>query len=137
MVVRLTAIQIILDNSRIPLWSVYIKNGTKYTKFVKTKRTWVIYITWQNRKTYYNVEIVKNSSHSASESNIRYFSLLLRIDRRLYIKDFVFSETLKRQSQKIWSHIESILCHPFTGIKLKHLRKYNYYSGFGHSKLHL
>ena len=136
MVVRLTAIQIILDNSRIPLWSVYIKNGTKYTKFVSTKRTWVIYITWQNRKTYYNVEIVKNSSHSASESNIRYFSLLLRIDRRLYIKDFVFPETLKRQSLKIWSHIESILCHPFTG-KLKHLRKYYYYSGVGHSKLHL
>ena len=135
MVVRLTVIQIIVDNSRIPLWSVYIKNGTTYT-FVNAKRTWVTFITWQNRKTYYNVEIAKISSHSASESSIRYFSLLLRIDRRLYIKDFDFSETLKRQSLKIWSYIESILCHPFTG-KLKHLRKYNYYSGVGPSKLHL
>jgi hypothetical protein len=135
MVVRLTVIQILVDNSRIPLWSVYIKNGTKYT-FVNTKRTWVTFITRQNRKTYYNVEIAKNSSHSASESSIRYFSLLLRIDRRLYIKDFDFSETLKRKSLKIWSHIESILCNPFTG-KLNHLRKDNYYSGVGHSKLHL
>ena len=134
--VWLTAIQIIVDNSRIPLWSVYIKNDTKYTKFVNTKRTWVTFITWQNRKTYYNVEIVKNSSHSASESSTRYFSLQLRIDRRLYINDFDFSETLKRQSLKIWSHIESILCHSFTG-KLKRLRKDNYYSGVEHSKLHL
>jgi hypothetical protein len=127
MVVRLTVIQIILDNSRIPLWSVYIKNGTKYTKFDNAKRTWVILITRQNLKTYYNVEIVKNSSHSASESSIRYFSLLLCIDRRLYIKDFYFSETLNRQSLKIWSYIKSTLCHPFT-CKLKRLRKENYYS---------
>ena len=138
MVVRLTAIQIILDNSRIPLWSVYIKNGKKYTKFVNTKRTWVTFITRQNPKTYYNVEIVKNSSHSAPESSIRYFfHFCCALIEDLYIKDFHFSETLKRQSLKIWSHIHSNVCHPFTGIKLKHLRKYNYYSGFGHSKLHL
>ena len=136
MVVRLTAIQIILDNSRIPLWSVYIKNGTKNTKCIKAKRTWVKFITWQNLKTYYNVEIVKNASHSVSESSILYFTLLLRIDRRLYIKDFHFSETLIKEFLKIWSHIESILFHPFTG-KLKRLRKDNYYSGVGHSKLHL
>jgi hypothetical protein len=127
MVVRLTAIQIILDNSRIPLWSAYIKNVTTYT-FVNTKRTWVTFITWQNLRNYYNVEIVKNSSHSASENSIRYFSLLLRIDRRLYIKDFEFSETLKRQSLKIWSHINYNVCHPFTGNQ-KRLRKDNYYSG--------
>ena len=126
MVVRLTVIQIILDNSRIPWWSVYIKNGTTYTTFVNAKRTWVTIITWQNGKTYYNVEIVKNSSHSAFESSIRYFSLLLRIDRRLYIKDFDFSKTLKRQSLEIWSRIKSNLCHPFT---CKRLRKDNYYSG--------
>ena len=128
MVVRLTAIQIMVDNSRISWWSVYIKNGTKYTKFVNTKRTWVTFITWQNLKTYYNVEIAKNSSHSVSENSIRYFSLLLRIDRRLYIKEFDFSETLKRQSLKVWSHINSTVCHPFTG-KLQRLRKDNYYSG--------
>ena len=128
MVVRLTAIQIIVDNSRISWWSVYIKNGTKYTKFVNTKRTWVTFITRLNLKTYYNVEIVKNSSHSASENSIRYFSLLLRIDRRLYIKDLDFSATFKRQSLKIWSHSNSTLCHPFT-CKLTRLRKDNYYSG--------
>ena len=127
MVVPVAAIQIIVNNSRIPLWSVYIKNDTKYT-FVNTKRTWVTFITWQNLKTYYNVEIVKNSSHSASENSIPYFSLLLRIDRRLYIQDFDFSETLNRQSLKVWSHINSTVCHSFTG-KLKRLRKDNYYSG--------
>ena len=123
----LTSIHILVDNPRIPLCFVYIKNGTQYT-FSNTMRTWVTLITWQNLKTYHNVEIVKNSSHSASENSIRYCSLLLPIDRRLYIKYFDFSETLKRQSLKIWSHINSTVCYPFTG-KLKRLRKDNYYSG--------
>jgi hypothetical protein len=48
--------------------------------------------------------------------------------KNIYIKDFHFSETLKRQSLKIWSHINSTLHHPFT-CKLKRLRKDNYHSG--------
>jgi hypothetical protein len=46
----------------------------------------------------------------------------------IYIKNFHFSETLKRQSLKIWSHINSTLHQPFT-CKLKRLGKDNYHSG--------
>jgi hypothetical protein len=78
----------------------------------------------------------KTSTFAKISGTTKLNPLLLRIVRRLYIKDLDFSETLKRQSLNIWSHIESILCHPFTG-KLKCLGKDNYYSGVEHSKLHL
>ena len=123
MIVRLTVIQIIVDNSRIPLWSVYIKNGTQYTKFVNTKRTWVTFITRQNVKLIIMLKLLR--THPILLPNVAYgivhFCCVLIED--LYIKDFHFSETLKRQSLKIWSH-----SNPFT-CKLTRLRKDNYYSG--------